>query len=68
MTEEAMAAGANAIKNKIKIELLERNMTQVELSNLIKENPQQLNRAIHGDMSPKSKAIREKIYKVLNIK
>jgi len=43
-------------------------MSQVELANLIGEGVQQLNRAIHADMSPKSVEIRQKIYKVLDIK
>lgn len=68
MTEEAMVAGAKAIKSKIKVALIERDMTQVELSDLIKENPQQLNRAIAGDPTPKSLSIRKRIYKVLDIK
>lgn len=54
-------------KKKIKLRLLERSMSQVELSNLIKENPQSVNRAIKGWTNPKSVAIRKKIYRVLNI-
>ncbi|WP_047999384.1 hypothetical protein [Lactiplantibacillus herbarum] len=68
MTEEKLIVSARAITNKIKIGLLERDMSQVELANLIGEGVQQLNRAIHADMSPKSVEIRQKIYKVLNIK
>lgn len=68
MTEEKLIIGAKAITSKIKIGLLERNMSQVELASLIGEGVQQLNRAIHADMSPKSVKIRQKIYKVLDIK
>ena len=68
MTEEKLITGAKAITRKIKIGLLERGMSQVELANLIGEGVQQLNRAIHADMSPKSVEIRQKIYKVLDIK
>jgi len=67
MTEEKLISGAKAITSKIKIGLFERNMSQVELAELIGEGPQQLNRAIHADMSPKSVEIRQKIYKVLDI-
>ncbi|AYM04127.1 transcriptional regulator [Lactobacillus sp. ZJLC28-8] len=48
--------------------LLEKDMTQVELASLINEKPVQLNRAIHADMSPKSVEIRQKVYRVLDIK
>ncbi|MCT3295804.1 helix-turn-helix domain-containing protein [Lactiplantibacillus pentosus] len=67
MTEEKLLSGAKEITSKIKIRLLERGMSQVELSDLIGVGPQQLNRAIHADMSPKSVRIRKKIYTVLNI-
>lgn len=67
MTEEKLISGAKAITSKIKIGLLERNMSQVELAEMIGEGPTQLNRAIHADMSPKSVEIRQKIYRVLNI-
>lgn len=68
LTEEAAISKlTHDIKMKIKLALLERDMSQVELSKLIKENPQQMNRAINGDNSPKSIEIRNKIYRVLNI-
>lgn len=59
--------GALEIKKRIKLALIERDMTQVELAQLINEGQQQLNRAISGDMTPRSLEIRQKIYKVLNI-
>lgn len=68
MTEEAtLVAQAHDIKKKIKWALFERDMSQVELSELINENKQQVNRAIGGDMTPKSMEIRKKIYRVLGI-
>lgn len=68
MTEQNLVDGAKAMAKRIKIRLLEKGMTQVELGRLINEKPQQLSRAIHGDMQPKSKEIREKVYQVLDIK
>lgn len=68
MSEETLIKGAQSIKVKIKMALIQREMTQVELSKLLQENPQQVNRAISGDMSPKSLEIRQKVYKVLGIK
>lgn len=67
MTEEMVVHAANEIKKKIKAALLERDMTQVELAKLLNANPQVLNRAIHGDMSPRSIQIRAQVYKVLGI-
>ena len=68
MTEQNLVDGAKAITNRIKMRLLEKDMTQVELASLINEKPVQLNRAIHADMSPKSVEIRQKVYRVLDIK
>lgn len=68
MTEQKLVEGAKTITNRIKIRLLEKDMTQVELASLINEKPVQLNRAIHADMSPKSVEIRQKVYRVLDIK
>lgn len=67
MTEQNLVEGAKAITNRIKMRLLEKDMTQVELARLINEKPVQLNRAIHADMSPKSVEIRQKVYRVLDI-
>lgn len=68
MSEETLVNGARDIKVKIKKALLDHDMKQTELSDLLQENPQQVNRAIAGDMAPKSLEIRQRIYKVLGIK
>jgi ribosome-binding protein aMBF1 (putative translation factor) len=68
LTEEIIVQGAKEIKKKIKGTLLDRDMTQVELAKLLDVNPQVLNRAVHGDMSPRSIQIRKEIYKVLGLK
>lgn len=67
MTEQNLADGVEAIYTQIKIALFKKHMSQVELAGLINEGPQQLSRAIHGDMQPKSKEIRQKVYRVLDI-
>jgi len=67
MSEQQFAKVAYDIERSIKIALLNRNMTQKELAELIHANPQQLNRAIKGDMTPKSRELRKQIAKVLNI-
>lgn len=66
--EEALEETKKEVERKIKFALLDRGMTQKQLSALIKENRQQVNRAIKGDTTPKSKEIRNKIYQLFNIK
>ncbi|MQS88249.1 helix-turn-helix domain-containing protein [Companilactobacillus mishanensis] len=67
MPEQQFAKVAYDIERSIKIALLNRDMTQKELAELIHANPQQLNRAIKGDMTPKSRELRKQIEKVLGI-
>ena len=55
------------VERNIKIKLLDRNMTQAELSRLLSINRQQVNRAIKGDNSPRAIEIRKKIYRVLGM-
>lgn len=68
MTEQKFTDYADAIYYEIEMGRLKKRMSYKELANLIGEGQQQLSRAIHGDMQPKSKRIREKVYKVLDIK
>lgn len=65
VAERNLKEAANAITRIIKNGLNNKSMSQVELSKLIGEGPQQINRAVHGDLSPKSITIRQKIYKVI---
>jgi len=65
--EQTLEQSAATVEKKIKLRLIERSMSQVELSNLIKENPQSVNRAIKGWTNPKSVEIRKKIYRVLGM-
>lgn len=66
--EDALEETKKEVERKIKFALLDRGMTQKQLSDLINENRQQVNRAIKGDTTPKSKEIRNKIYQLFNIK
>lgn len=65
--EQSLENSAATVEKRIKLKLLERNMKQTELSDLIKENPQSVNRAIKGWTNPKSIEIRKKIYRVLDM-
>ena len=67
MTEEKLMDEVEKMRETIKIGLLRKRITQVKLSEMIGEGTVQVNRAINGDMSPKSSKIRQKIYKVLDI-
>ncbi|WP_251948917.1 helix-turn-helix domain-containing protein [Levilactobacillus brevis] len=67
MTEELLVEGIKRNANHIKSVLAERGMTQVELAKLLEANPQVLNKAIQGDMSPRSLELRKRINKVLGI-
>lgn len=65
--EQSLENSAATIEKQIKLKLIERNMKQTELSDLLKENPQSVNRAIKGWTNPKSIEIRKKIYRILNM-
>ncbi|AVH74744.1 helix-turn-helix domain-containing protein [Weissella koreensis] len=72
MTATSIEAEQDALKRKIKKrindELWERDdMKQRELAELIHEGESQVNRAINGEGSPKSKLIRKKIFQLFNI-
>lgn len=66
-TENELEKATADVERNIKIKLLDRNMTQAELSRLLSINRQQVNRAIKGDNSPRAIEIRKKIYRVLGM-
>ena len=66
--EEQETALKRKIKKRINDEMWDRNdMKQRELAEMIGEGVYQTNRAINGESSPKSKAIRKKIFTLFNI-
>lgn len=67
MTEELLAKEVERRANHIRSILADRGMSQVELAKLLDTNPQSLNRAIQGDMTPRSLKLRKQINKVLGI-
>lgn len=66
MTEEMLVQGAHDVEKRIKRALLDRDMKQVDVARALHLNPQLLNRAIKGDMTPKSIRIREQLKKFLD--
>ena len=67
MTEEKLNQATSEISKQIKIALIKKGITQVDLARVINVSPPQLNRAIKGDPTPKSKRIRQKIYHFLEM-
>jgi len=67
MSEEMLVEGIKENSKRIKVTLVQRGMTQVELAHILSANPQVLNRAIQGDMSPRSLQLRKRINQVLGI-
>lgn len=65
--EQELERATQQVEHAITKKLEERKMTQAELARLMGENRTQVNRAIHGVNDPKSKAIRKKIYRVLDM-
>ena len=65
--EEKLANAKKQVERQIKMELLDKNMTQTELADLIGETRTNVNLAIKGNTNPKSIEIRKKIYKVLGM-
>lgn len=65
--EQELERAAKKVEHAITAKLSKREMTQAELARLLGENRTQVNRAIHGVNDPKSKAIRKKIYRVLDM-
>ncbi len=68
MVEEQLINAAEEISKRIKIALIEKGLSQVDLARILNVGTPQLNRAIKGDLSPKSIAIRKRIYHLLDIK
>ena len=62
MSDEKLVSAAKETEKQIKIGLLKLGLQQKELAKVINENTPQINRAIKGDISPKSMVIRNKIY------
>lgn len=62
MSDEKLVSAAKETEKQIKIGLLKLGLQQKELAKVINESTPQINRAIKGDISPKSMIIRNKIY------
>ena len=62
MSDEKLVLAAKETEKQIKIGLLKLGLQQKELAKVINESTPQINRAIKGDISPKSMVIRNKIY------
>ena len=68
MVEEQLINVAKEVSKRIKIALIEKGLSQVDLARILDVGTPQLNRAIKGNLSPKSIEIRKRIYHLLDIK
>ena len=62
MSDEKLVEASKETEKQIKVGLLKLGLQQKELAKVINERTTQVNRAIKGDVSPKSMFIRRKIY------
>ena len=67
MSKEQLEKTALDIEKEFKIALLNQGMTQKELAKLIHTTPAQVNMVIKGDMTPKSRELREQMAEILHI-
>ena len=67
MSEQQLLKAALDVEKSFKIALLDKGITQKELAKMVNTTPQQVNMAIKGDLTPKSRELREQIAKILNI-
>lgn len=67
MVEQELERAAENVKREIKAGMAKKGIKQNEMADLINEGKFQVSRAINGDMQPKSKQIRKKIYLVLGM-
>ena len=65
MSKEQSEKTALDIEKEFKIALLNQGMTQKELAKLIHTTPAQVNMVIKGDMTPKSRKLREQMMEIL---
>lgn len=68
MSEEQLVKAAFNVEKEFKIALLDQGMNQKELAKLVHTSPAQVNIAIKGDMTPKSRELREQMAEILHMK
>jgi transcriptional regulator with XRE-family HTH domain len=67
LIEENLENARKQVENAIKIGLIEKNMTQIQLAQVLGERRAAVNLAVKGSTTPKSVAMRKEIYKVLGM-
>jgi len=68
MSEEQLEKTALDVEKEFKIALLDQGMNQKELAKLINTTPAQVNMVIKGDLTPKSRKLREQMMEILHMK
>lgn len=67
MAEEKLMEAAVEVEDSIYIAMRRKHIKQTELAKEFGEYPATINRAIKGDISPKSVVLRKKIYEKLDM-
>ncbi|RHW49699.1 XRE family transcriptional regulator [Bombilactobacillus bombi] len=67
MSDQQLLDIAEQLEAKFKVALLTHHITQKEMASMLGTGPQQVNRAIKGDMSPMSRSIRDRMKRLLDI-
>ena len=67
MSEQQLLKAALDVEKSFKIALLDKGITQKELAKMVNTTPQQVNMAIKGDMTPKSRELRKQIAEILHM-
>ena len=67
MSEEQLAKAALNVEKEFKIALLEQGITQRKLAKMLYTSPTQVNLAIKGDATPKSRELRKQMAEILNL-
>lgn len=65
--EEKLESAKKLVEREIKMALIEKSMSQVELAQITGESRSEINKAVKGNTSPHSTELRKKIYKILGM-
>lgn len=68
MSEDKLLAAAIEVERQIKAAMVLKGVTSIQLAKRLKVSQSELSKAIHGYVNPNSNNIRQKIYKILEMK
>lgn len=68
MSEQQLEKTVLDVEKEFKIALLDQGMNQRKLAKIVHTSPAQVNIAIKGDTTPKSRKLREQMMEILHMK